>query len=108
MECSFTYNCNYAQPVGWIATVYFYLTIKKTNCTLHVELLIISCILLNFATEDYRIETRPVPEIGDGEVLVKVLAVGICASDVKCYNGASYYWGMCDATTYYCIVVFGY
>ena len=67
-----------------------------------------SCILSNFATEDYGIESHPVPEISDGEVLVKVLAVGICASDVKCYNGASYYWGMCDASTYYCIVPFGY
>lgn len=46
-----------------------------------------------YAPEDYRIETRPVPEIGEGEVLVKVLAVGICAGDAKCYAGAPYFWG---------------
>ena len=43
---------------------------------------------------DYRIETRLVSDVRDREVLVKVLAVGICASDVKCYEGANYYWGM--------------
>lgn len=42
---------------------------------------------------DYRVETRPLPEVGDGEVLVKVLAVGICAGDAKCYAGAPYFWG---------------
>ena len=42
---------------------------------------------------DYRVEERPVPEIGDGEVLVKVLAVGICAGDAKCFAGAPYFWG---------------
>lgn len=38
-------------------------------------------------------ETRPLPEIGDEEVLVKVLAVGICAGDAKCFAGAPYFWG---------------
>ncbi len=49
--------------------------------------------VLLLSVGDYRIETIPVPEVGEREVLVKVLAVGICASDVKCYCGASYYWG---------------
>ena len=31
---------------------------------------------------DYRAECRVVPEVGEGEVLVRVLSVGICA---KCY-----------------------
>ena len=31
------------------------------------------------------------PEVG--EVLVKTLAVGICAGDAKCYAGAPYFWG---------------
>ena len=38
-------------------------------------------------------ETRPIPEIGDDEVLVKILAVGICAGDAKCFAGAPYFWG---------------
>ncbi len=33
------------------------------------------------------------PEIGEQEILVKVLAVGICAGDAKCFAGAPYFWG---------------
>jgi len=40
-----------------------------------------------YAPEDYRLEEVPVPEIGPGEVLVRVLATGICASDVKTFLG---------------------
>jgi len=42
---------------------------------------------------DYRMEQIPVPKPGPGEVLVKVEAVGICASDLKCYHGAAKFWG---------------
>ena len=30
---------------------------------------------------------------GRGEALVRVEAVGICASDLKCYHGAAKFWG---------------
>ncbi len=43
--------------------------------------------------EDYRLEELPVPEVGPGEVLVKVKSAGICASDLKCYLGAPLFWG---------------
>lgn len=43
--------------------------------------------------EDYRIDDVPVPVPGPGEALVRVQAVGICASDLKCYHGAHMYWG---------------
>ena len=43
--------------------------------------------------EDYRLEEVPVPTPGPGEALVKVEAVGICASDLKCYHGAAKFWG---------------
>ncbi|WP_421723334.1 alcohol dehydrogenase catalytic domain-containing protein [Bauldia sp.] len=43
--------------------------------------------------EDYRLEEAEVPEPGPGEVLIKVEAVGICASDLKCYQGAPLFWG---------------
>ena len=43
--------------------------------------------------EDYRLEEVPVPQPGPGEVLIKVDACGICASDVKCFMGAPLFWG---------------
>lgn len=43
--------------------------------------------------EDYRLEEVPVPVPGPGEALVRVEAVGICASDLKCYHGAAKFWG---------------
>lgn len=42
---------------------------------------------------DYQLEQIPVPTPGPGELLVKVEAVGICASDLKCYQGAAKFWG---------------
>jgi len=43
--------------------------------------------------EDYRLEEVAVPRPGPGQALVKVAAVGICASDLKCYHGAAKFWG---------------
>jgi 2-desacetyl-2-hydroxyethyl bacteriochlorophyllide A dehydrogenase len=45
---------------------------------------------------DYRLEDVDVPEPGPGEVLVRVEACGICASDLKCYHGAAKFWGDAD------------
>ena len=46
--------------------------------------------------EDYRLEEMLVPTPGAGEVVIKLDACGICASDVKCFIGAPLFWG--DAT----------
>ena len=35
-----------------------------------------------YKNSDVRVEERPVPEIGDGEILVKVVSSGVCGSDV--------------------------
>ena len=43
--------------------------------------------------KDYRLEEVDVPRPGPGQALVRVEAVGICASDVKCYHGAAKFWG---------------
>jgi len=43
--------------------------------------------------EDYRLETVAVPQPGSGELLLRVEAVGVCASDLKCYHGAPKFWG---------------
>jgi len=45
------------------------------------------------APRDYRLEERPVPTTGPGEVVIRVQSVGICASDLKCYLGAPIFWG---------------
>ncbi|MBK1783949.1 alcohol dehydrogenase catalytic domain-containing protein [Prauserella sp. ASG 168] len=43
--------------------------------------------------EDYRLEEVDVPTPGPGQLLLKVEAVGVCASDLKCYHGAAKFWG---------------
>ncbi|AHF90488.1 iditol 2-dehydrogenase [Opitutaceae bacterium TAV5] len=46
-----------------------------------------------YAPGDYRLEERPVPVPGPGEVVIRVKSTGICASDIKCYGGAAHFWG---------------
>lgn len=42
---------------------------------------------------DYRLEEVAVPVRKPGQALIRVEAVGICASDLKCYRGAAKLWG---------------
>lgn len=49
---------------------------------------------------DYQLETRPVPAPGPREVLVKVIAAGICVGDAKCYSGAPMFWGDANRKPY--------
>ena len=49
--------------------------------------------VVNHGPRDYRLEEIPRPTAGPGEALVRVEAVGICASDLKCYHGAAKFWG---------------
>src|SRR3982751_3243087 len=49
---------------------------------------------------DYRLEQVPRPVPGPGQALVRVEAVGICASDLKCYHGAPKFWGDGRRTAY--------
>lgn len=44
-------------------------------------------------SKDYRYEQKPVPEINEDEILIKVEACGICAGDTKSYQGAAMFWG---------------
>ncbi len=41
---------------------------------------------------DYRLDEVAVPTAGPDEVIVEVLAIGICAGDVKCWDGAPLFW----------------
>jgi erythritol/L-threitol dehydrogenase len=42
---------------------------------------------------DYEVTEVDDPRPGAGEAVIQVEAVGICASDVKCYEGAPMFWG---------------
>ena len=46
-----------------------------------------------YGPHDYRPEEVKVPQVGPGEVLVRILAAGICAGDSKCFSGAPLFWG---------------
>ena len=46
-----------------------------------------------YAPQDYRLEETLVPTPAAGEVVIKLDACGICASDIKCYLGAPLFWG---------------
>src|SRR3989344_5199574 len=35
---------------------------------------------------DYSVEEKPMPQIGEGEVLLKVIACGLCGTDVKVFR----------------------
>jgi threonine dehydrogenase-like Zn-dependent dehydrogenase len=54
-----------------------------------------------YGPEDYRFQEWEVPEPGPEEVVIRVHAVGICASDLKCYQGAEAFWGH-DGSGGYC------
>ncbi len=49
--------------------------------------------VMTHGPRDYRVEEIPVPTPGPGELLIEVGAVGICASDMKCYLGGALFWG---------------
>ncbi|TCS77451.1 alcohol dehydrogenase catalytic domain-containing protein [Muricomes intestini] len=46
-----------------------------------------------YAPGDYRLEQVETPRAGEGEMILKVEACGICAGDVKAYHGAKSFWG---------------
>ena len=43
--------------------------------------------------EDYRVEQVERPTAGPRELVIKITACGICASDCKCWSGAKMFWG---------------
>lgn len=56
--------------------------------------------LVAHGPQDYRYEQVPVPTIGADEVLLKVLACGICAGDIKSFHGGIRIWGTSEADRY--------
>ncbi len=49
--------------------------------------------LVAYAPGDYRLEMVDVPRAEEGEIVIKVEACGICAGDVKAFQGAPRFWG---------------
>src|ERR1700683_5529787 len=49
--------------------------------------------VVNHGRGDFRYEELRVPPPGAEEVLVRVLTTGICGSDIKCFQGAPWFWG---------------
>jgi threonine dehydrogenase-like Zn-dependent dehydrogenase len=45
------------------------------------------------APKDYRVETVTKPHARAHELVIRIAACGICASDCKCYSGAKMFWG---------------
>jgi erythritol/L-threitol dehydrogenase len=43
--------------------------------------------------ENYTLQEVATPVPAENELLMKVEAVGVCASDLKCYHGAAKFWG---------------
>ena len=46
-----------------------------------------------YAPGDYRLETVDVPRAGPDDIIIAVEACGICAGDIKAFEGAPSFWG---------------
>ena len=46
-----------------------------------------------YAAHDYRVESIKRPIAGPREMVIRIAACGICASDCKCWSGAKMFWG---------------
>lgn len=49
--------------------------------------------IVAYAPGDYRLETVEVPRAGPDDIIIEVEACGICASDIKTFEGAPSFWG---------------
>jgi len=49
--------------------------------------------IVAYAPSDYRFEMVDTPRAGEGEIILKVEACGICAGDTKAFAGAPSFWG---------------
>lgn len=56
--------------------------------------------VVTYAPFDNRYEEYPMPELEDGEILLKVKGCGICAGDLKAYHGGIRVWGTSEADRY--------
>lgn len=48
--------------------------------------------IVSYAPNNIKFERMPVPTAGEGEIIIKVEACGICAGDVKAHHGCPSWW----------------
>ena len=56
--------------------------------------------IVAYAPGDYRLETVEVPRAGPDDIIIEVEAVGICAGDIKAFQGAASFWGLGGQSKY--------
>ncbi|WP_069384336.1 alcohol dehydrogenase catalytic domain-containing protein [Halomonas caseinilytica] len=56
--------------------------------------------IVNHGPYDYRLERVDIPRPQGSELVIRVEACGICASDVKCWSGADMFWGNDEQPAY--------
>ena len=56
--------------------------------------------LVAYGPGDYRLEEAKTPRAGEGEIVIKVEACGICAGDLKAFHGAPSFWGGAGSPAY--------
>ena len=56
--------------------------------------------VVTYASFDNRYEDYSMPELEEGEILIKVKGCGICAGDLKAYHGGIRVWGTSEADRY--------
>jgi 2-desacetyl-2-hydroxyethyl bacteriochlorophyllide A dehydrogenase len=56
--------------------------------------------LVSYAPYDNRYEDAEIPRAGEGEIILKVDACGICAGDIKAYHGGIRIWGTAPENRY--------
>lgn len=56
--------------------------------------------VVSYAPYDSRYEDVPKPQIGPGEILLKVKGCGICAGDIKAFHGGIRIWGTSEENRY--------
>ena len=49
--------------------------------------------IVNHGPKDYRLERIAKPLAGARELVIRIAACGVCASDGKCHSGAGMFWG---------------
>lgn len=56
--------------------------------------------LVAYGPENFKVEEVDTPRAGDGDMIIKIEACGVCAGDTKNFHGAERFWGGPTMTAY--------